>query len=257
MAEWGSKASFKANYPKEKNKLTKALMTAAFHGDMSGAWVDVDDIEYFVGTVEKDLYRYNLLDGVTFEYDGDCIPETLFAVFCALSESVLALFPNSIVNASYHASLSIGGGNFGVCYAKNGIVTMAEVDIDDVSAQVDDGGYYDEDDEWVETDPDLLARLLACTDWKEECREYLTYQISSDTDSFIIVQYPDYTVNWNGEGTYKVLRAAVEAEEFEAFKTAAEKGIITHKQLKDALAVSQNETDSEITAVLLQLIHEI
>lgn len=104
-------------------------------------------------------------------------------------------------------------------------------------------GYTDDFDIEDEDDCDGLDKLI----------NQLNSQLSQNFDKYCVVQFPNYTVNWSGEGTFAVISAAKQTGDLERVMAAVEKKIITRAQLEGALEVAQAKQDNEISAALLQM----
>lgn len=90
---------------------------------------------------------------------------------------------------------------------------------------------------------------------RENLRDRLIDSLRSKLTGKIktVAQYPNYTVNWSGEGTFAVISAAKQTGDLERVMAAVEKKIITRAQLEGALEVAQAKQDNEISAALLQM----
>lgn len=221
MGQWNSIMDFHAKLDGDSNFL-KTLVGANSNelGREYLLYIEEEDDSLWIEYEEHDFKH-----GISFKFslDPGADPDLLEDFAKELCFSVLAMYPDCKADAYCYDNYSVSFEPFEFCFEVNRGELKIEryfFDLDKAPATWNDDGY----------------------------RKYMV-----DYGKYCY-KYPNFTLNWNAEGLYSVIRAAIDANEAERVESAVKKQIIKKELLTQTVDVAISKQDVEVSALLLNWI---
>ena len=259
MGSWYSCAKFSSNCDAGEI-LGRGLLNAAISSLGTEEYIDwlTDDCE----DEEGGRVKFDDLDGfyneLSYYYEGYCCgasPDEISDFFLAATCAISALYPECACVGMYQGEYSVGGFTWVRCQAQRGMIERDELD--------DEGERFEKiRNEFIKKRIDPECNSKKCKwnhDWDEEFIEDWFYPSDYLNNESYVERTPcsEIALNWTGESTCHVIRAAMDSDKLERVEGAIRNKYITCRMLEEALEAATEEADAEVTAFLLEQIHHL
>ena len=187
--------------------------------------------------------------------------ESLETFLLEATKSIVALYPECRCSSWYYGSFSISGNYYGKIIAENGVQAMETLsDEDDSFDDIEEqyfqkylkemlGDDYDED-QIDEYDDEYWE------DWHSDEWDPNDHLLESK-DRGTYTPYSKLKLNWTGEGTCGVIRAAIDSDNLDRVEAAIKNGYITRRMLDEARKTDTAAVDEEVKTFLKKQISQL